>query len=408
MAIFKGAGVAIVTPMYEDGKVNYDKLEELLEYQIANSTDAIIICGTTGESSTMTHGEHLKTIKFAIDKVNKRVPVIAGTGSNCTETAIMMSKEAASYGADALLIVTPYYNKATQKGLIAHYTAIAEAVPETPIIMYNVPSRTGCNIQPATAVALAKNVKNIVGIKAASGDLSQIATMMSMADGCIELYSGNDDQVLPILSLGGLGVISVLSNVAPKETHDMVMKFLEGDTKGAAEIQLKAIPLIHALFSEVNPIPVKAALNLMGKEVGPLRMPLSEMEDANKAKLAEELKNFGIKACINITAGLFGKSTCRYTGIERNRQMVKIIMHGCNGHMGQVISGLVEKDPDAEIVAGIDVADQGKNSYPVYTNMEECQVEADALIDFSSAKATDALLAYCEKRKLPVVLCTTV
>ena len=261
MAIFKGAGVAIVTPMYEDGKVNYDKLEELLEYQIANSTDAIIICGTTGESSTMTHGEHLKTIKFAIDKVNKRVPVIAGTGSNCTETAIMMSKEAASYGADALLIVTPYYNKATQKGLIAHYTAIAEAVPETPIIMYNVPSRTGCN----------------------------------MADGCIELYSGNDDQVLPILSLGGLGVISVLSNVAPKETHDMVMKFFEGDTKGAAEIQLKAIPLIHALFSEVNPIPVKAALNLMGKEVGPLRMPLSEMEDANKAKLAEELKNFGIK-----------------------------------------------------------------------------------------------------------------
>ena len=281
MAIFKGAGVAIVTPMYEDGKVNYDKLEELLEYQIANSTDAIIICGTTGESSTMTHGEHLKTIKFAIDKVNKRVPVIAGTGSNCTETAIMMSKEAASYGAYALLIVTPYYNKATQKGLIAHYTAIAEAVPETPIIMYNVPSRTGCNIQPATAVALAKNVKNIVGIKAASGDLSQIATMMSMADGCIELYSGNDDPVL--------------SNVAPKETHDMVMKFLEGDTKGAAEIQLKAIPLIHALFSEVNPIPVKAALNLMGKEVGPLRMPLSEMEDANKAKLAEELKNFGIK-----------------------------------------------------------------------------------------------------------------
>ena len=226
MAIFKGAGVAIVTPMYEDGKVNYDKLEELLEFQIANSTDAIIICGTTGESSTMTHGEHLKTIKFAIDKVNKRVPVIAGTGSNCTETAIMMSKEAASYGADALLVVTPYYNKATQKGLIAHYTAIAEAVPETPIIMYNVPSRTGCNIQPATAVALAKNVKNIVGIKAASGDLSQIATMMSMADGCIELYSGNDDQVLPILSLGGLGVISVLSNVAPKETHDMVMKFL--------------------------------------------------------------------------------------------------------------------------------------------------------------------------------------
>ena len=205
MAIFKGAGVAIVTPMYEDGKVNYDKLEELLEFQIANSTDAIIICGTTGESSTMTHGEHLKTIKFAIDKVNKRVPVIAGTGSNCTETAIMMSKEAASYGADALLVVTPYYNKATQKGLIAHYTAIANAVPETPIIMYNVPSRTGCNIQPATVATLVKNVKNIVGLKAASGDLSQIAKTVSLAGADLELYSGNDDQVLPILSLGGLG-----------------------------------------------------------------------------------------------------------------------------------------------------------------------------------------------------------
>lgn len=295
MAIFKGTGVAIVTPMHEDGKVNFEKLEEILEDQIANSTDAIVICGTTGESSTLTHGEHLQTIKFTIDKVNKRVPVIAGTGSNCTETAIMMSKEAASYGADALLIVTPYYNKATQKGLIAHYTAIANAVPETPLIMYNVPSRTGCNIQPATVATLVKNVKNIVGLKAASGDLSQIAKTVSLAGADLELYSGNDDQVLPILSLGGLGVISVLSNVAPKETHDMVMKFLEGDIKGAAEIQLKAIPLIHALFSEVNPIPVKAALNLMGKEAGPLRMPLTEMDDANKAVLAQAMKDFGIK-----------------------------------------------------------------------------------------------------------------
>lgn len=295
MAIFKGAGVAIITPMNEDGTVNYEKLGELLEFQIANSTDAIIICGTTGESSTMTHGEHLKTIKYAIDKVAGRIPVIAGTGSNCTETAIMLSQEAASYGADALLIVTPYYNKATQKGLIRHYTAIAEAVPETPIIMYNVPSRTGCNIQPATAVALAKNVKNIVGIKAASGDLSQIAKMMSMADGCIELYSGNDDQILPILSLGGLGVISVLSNVAPKETHDIVMEFLEGDIKKAAKLQLDAIPLVNALFCEVNPIPVKTALNLMGWQAGPLRMPLCEMEPENEAKLAKALKDYGIK-----------------------------------------------------------------------------------------------------------------
>ncbi len=295
MAIFKGAGVAIITPMHEDGSVNYEKLEEILEYQIANSTDAIIICGTTGESSTMTHGEHLKTIKFTIDKVAKRVPVIAGTGSNCTETAIMLSKEAASYGADALLIVTPYYNKATQKGLIAHYTAIAEAVPETPIIMYNVPSRTGCNLQPATVAALVKNVKNIVGIKAASGDLSQIAKTVSLAGEKLELYSGNDDQVLPVLSLGGLGVISVLSNVAPKQTHDMVMKFLEGDIKEAAKLQIEAIPLVNALFCEVNPIPVKTAMNMMGMEVGPLRMPLCEMEESNKEILKKAMLDYGLK-----------------------------------------------------------------------------------------------------------------
>ena len=294
MAIFKGAGVAIVTPMYEDGKVNYDKLEELLEYQIANSTDAIIICGTTGESATMTHGEHLKTIKFAIDKVNKRVPVIAGTGSNCTETAIMMSKEAASYGADALLIVTPYYNKATQKGLIAHYTAVANAVPETPIIMYNVPSRTGCNLQPATVAALVKNVKNIVGLKAASGDLSQIAKTVSLAGEDLELYSGNDDQVLPILSLGGLGVISVLSNVAPKETHDMVMKFLEGDVKGSLDIQLKYMDVIHNLFSEVNPIPAKRAVSEMGYCRNIVRRPLTEMEEDHEQVLINAMKEAGI------------------------------------------------------------------------------------------------------------------
>lgn len=295
MAVFKGSGVAIVTPMYEDGKVNYDKLAELIEYQIANGTDAIIICGTTGEASTLTHGEHLQAIKFTIDKVARRVPVIAGTGSNCTETAIMLSKEAVLYGADALLVVTPYYNKATQKGLMAHFTAVAESVPETPIILYNVPGRTGCNIQPATAVALAKNVKNIVGIKEASGNLSQVAELMSLADGCLELYSGNDDQVLPILSLGGQGVISVLANVAPKETHDMVMKYLEGDTAAATKIQLDAIPLCNALFCEVNPIPVKTALNLMGMNVGPLRMPLTEMEAPNKERLANAMKDFGIK-----------------------------------------------------------------------------------------------------------------
>ena len=295
MAIFKGAGVAIVTPMHEDGSVNYEKLGEILEFQIEGGTDAIIICGTTGESSTLTHEEHLQAIKYTIDKVAKRIPVIAGTGSNCTETAIKMSKEAVSYGADALLIVTPYYNKATQKGLIKHYTAIANAVPETPIIMYNVPSRTGCNLQPATVAELVKNVKNIVGLKAASGDLSQIAKTVSLAGDALELYSGNDDQTLPIMSLGGLGVISVLSNIAPRETHDMAAKFLDGDIKGAAKIQIDAIPLINALFCEVNPIPVKEAMNLMGMNVGPVRMPLCEMEDANRERLAKAMKDFGLK-----------------------------------------------------------------------------------------------------------------
>ena len=295
MAIFKGAGVAIVTPMYEDGKVNYDKLEELLEFQIANSTDAIIICGTTGESSTMTHGEHLKTIKFAIDKVNKRVPVIAGTGSNCTETAIMMSKEAASYGADALLVVTPYYNKATQKGLIAHYTAIANAVPETPIIMYNVPGRTGCNILPETAAHLFEHVENIVGLKEATGNVAQAVRTMYLTDGKLDMYSGEDGIVVPLMSLGAIGVISVWSNVAPKQVHDMCMKFFEGDIAGAAKMQLEAEPLVDALFSEVNPIPVKKALNLMGMNVGSLRAPLCEMGGENAKKLAEAMKAYGIK-----------------------------------------------------------------------------------------------------------------
>ena len=294
MAIFEGAGVALVTPMNENLEVNYDKLEELLEEQIAGGTDAIVICGTTGESATLTEEEHMRTIRFAIDKVNHRIPVVAGTGSNSTATATQMSKEAAEAGADGILLVTPYYNKGTQNGLIKHYTTITEEA-KVPAILYNVPSRTGCNIQPETAVYLAKNVKNIVGIKEATGDLSQAAKMMSLADGSLELYSGNDDQVLPILSLGGLGVISVLSNVAPKETHDMVAKFLEGDVKGATEIQLKAIPLVNALFSEVNPIPVKAALNLMGMNAGPLRMPLTEMEEENKEKLKKAMQDFGIK-----------------------------------------------------------------------------------------------------------------
>lgn len=293
MAIFTGAGVAIVTPMLENGEVNYDKLGELLEEQIAEGTDAIIICGTTGEASTLSHEEHLDVIKYAIEKVAKRIPVIAGTGSNCTETAIYLSQEAEKYGADGLLVVTPYYNKATQKGLKLHFSAVANSV-NIPIILYNVPGRTGCNILPETAAWLAENVENIVGIKEASGNISQAAKLMSLAGDKIDLYSGNDDQIVPIMSLGGKGVISVLSNVAPRQTHDIVASYLEGDVKKSCELQLKAVDLIDALFCEVNPIPVKTAMNLMGKECGPLRGPLCEMEEKNVAKLRTAMENYGI------------------------------------------------------------------------------------------------------------------
>ena len=294
MAIFKGAGVAIVTPMKENGDVNFEKLGEILEEQIAAGTDAVIICGTTGESSTLSHEEHMEAIRYTIDKVNKRIPVVAGTGSNCTETAIMMSQEAERMGADGLLLVSPYYNKATQKGLIAHYTAIANSV-KLPIILYNIAGRTGINIEPKTLLYLAENVENIVAVKEASGNISQIADIAAMCKGKLDIYSGNDDQITPIMALGGIGVISVLSNIAPKYTHDLAMSYLEGDVQKSGEMQLKALPLVRALFCEVNPIPVKAAMNLMGKEVGPLRMPLTEMEEAHKETLKKAMIDFGLE-----------------------------------------------------------------------------------------------------------------
>lgn len=293
MAIFEGAGVALVTPFTDAGEVNYDKLEEILEEQIAGGTDSIIICGTTGESSTMSHEEHLEVIRACCQMVKGRVPVIAGTGSNCTKEAVYMSQEAENAGADGLLLVTPYYNKATQNGLVAHYTTIADAV-KIPILLYHIPGRTGVTMKPETIVKLCKEVPNIVGVKEASGNFSAIATMMSMADGCIDLYSGNDDQIVPLLSMGGKGVISVLSNVAPRQTHDICEKFFKGDVKGSLEMQLKAVPLITQLFCEVNPIPVKAAMNLMGKEVGPLRLPLTEMEPEHQKALAAAMREYGI------------------------------------------------------------------------------------------------------------------
>ena len=292
MAVFKGAGVALVTPMNEDGSVNFGKIEELVEFQIANGTDAIIACGTTGESATLPIEEHLQVIKTCIEVANKRVPVIAGAGSNSTASAIYTSTQSEKMGADGLLLVTPYYNKATQNGLIKHFTTIANAV-KIPAILYNVGSRTGINMAADTTAKLVKTVDNIVGIKEASGNLSQVAEIMNLTDGNIEMYSGNDDQIVPVLSLGGIGVISVLSNVAPKETHDIVAKYLEGDVVGSRDLQLKLIPLIKALFSEVNPIPVKAAMNMMGMNVGSLRLPLTEMEDKNKVVLEQELRKAG-------------------------------------------------------------------------------------------------------------------
>ncbi len=294
MAIFKGAGVAIVTPFKEDESIDYDRLDELINFHCENGTDSIIICGTTGESATMTEEEHLECVKFTIERTKGRIPVIAGTGSNCTRTAVEMSREAESYGADGLLLVTPYYNKATQAGLIAHYTAVAKEV-KTPIIMYSVASRTGCNIEPATVAALVNNVENIVGIKEASGNIGQVARIMALTDGNIDLYSGNDDQIVPLLSLGGKGVISVLSNIAPRETHDMCEKFFEGDVKGSAELQLRALPLVDQLVCEVNPIPEEKAMQLVGLDCGGLRMPLTELTKVHEESLARAMKDFGLK-----------------------------------------------------------------------------------------------------------------
>lgn len=294
MAIFTGAGVAIVTPFREDESIDYDKLDELIDYHCEHGTDSIIICGTTGESATMTEEEHMECVKFTIERAKGRIPVVAGTGSNCTRTAIDMSREAAENGADGLLLVTPYYNKATQAGLIAHYTAVAREA-KAPIIMYSVASRTGCNIEPATVAELVKNVDNIVGVKEASGNISQVAKIMSLTDGNIDLYSGNDDQIVPLLALGAKGVISVLSNVAPQETHDICAKFFAGDVAGSAALQLKALPLCEKLFCEVNPIPVKKAMKLMGMDCGPLRMPLTELTPAHTEELAHAMKDFGIQ-----------------------------------------------------------------------------------------------------------------
>ncbi len=292
MELFRGSGVAIVTPFNDDFTINYDKLGELIEYHISNGTDAIIICGTTGEASILTDEEQVSCVEYTVKKVNKRIPVIAGAGSNDTKHAVKLAKDCENVGADALLLVTPYYNKTTQRGLINHYTIIAENV-NIPIILYNVPGRTGLKIAPETCYELSK-IKNIIGLKEASGDMSYAIKVANLCGPDFTLYSGNDDVVLPILSIGGKGVISVLANVAPKETHDMVMDFLNGDIEKARDMQVKALPLINALFCEVNPIPVKAALNMLGFGVGKCQLPLYDMEECHLKSLEKELKDFGL------------------------------------------------------------------------------------------------------------------
>ncbi len=293
MSVFQGAGVAIVTPFTEDKEINYDELGRLIEYQIAGGIDAIIVCGTTGEPVTMTEEERLSVISYSIKRVNGRVPVIAGSGGNCTENVVAFSKKAQNLGADALLVVTPYYNKATQEGLYKHYKQVAAAV-DCPIILYNVPSRTGVNLLSDTAARLGKDVDNIVALKEASGNITQVAEVIRKAEGAMDIYSGNDDQIVPILSLGGIGVISVLANVAPADTHAMVAEYLAGNVKQATQLQLKYMELIQALFCEVNPIPVKKALELIGYATKTLRMPLTEMEERNVVRLGQAMQKLGL------------------------------------------------------------------------------------------------------------------
>ena len=293
MAIFTGSGVAIVTPMKDNLEVNYDKLEELIDFHVKGGTDCIVIAGTTGEGATLSMEEHRNVIRAAVEFTRHRIPVVAGTGSNCTKTAIQLTQEAEEDGADGALIVTPYYNKATQTGLIKHYSQIASET-KLPIILYNVPGRTGCNIQPETVATLVRENENIVGLKEATVNMAQASKTMYLCDGKLDLYSGEDGLVVPLMAIGGIGVISVIANIAPQQTHDMCASYMAGDREKALELQMKSLPLVDALFSEVNPIPVKRALNLLGMEVGSLRAPLCEMSDANAAVLKQAMVEYGL------------------------------------------------------------------------------------------------------------------
>lgn len=289
--MFSGSAVALITPFHKDKSINYEKMDELIEMHCENGTAAIVVCGTTGEAATLSETEQLSCIQFALERVKGRVPVIAGTGLNCTRAAVERSKRAEQCGADGLLVVTPYYNKCTQEGLVSHYKFIAKEV-QIPLILYSVASRTGVNIEPETVAILYKEIENVIAIKEASGNISQVAKIMNLTDGKMTVYSGNDDQTVPVLSLGGKGVISVLANIAPRYMREMCDKYFQGDLSGSRQMQLKAIPLIESLFSEVNPIPVKKAMQMMGMDSGELRLPLTEMSQDKAEKLSKRLKQF--------------------------------------------------------------------------------------------------------------------
>lgn len=361
--LFKGSGVALITP-FEKGNINFDVLNDLIEFQTNNGTDAIIACGTTGEASTLVDEDHIECLKFTVEKVNKSIPVIAGTGSNDTKHAIALSKAAKEVGVDGLLVTTPYYNKTTQKGLIEHYKAIANAVEDLPIILYNVPSRTGLNILPGTVYELSK-IKNIVGIKEASGNISQVAEVAALCGSDFDIYSGNDDQAVPVLSLGGKGVISVAANILPKDMHDMCQKYFDGDTQGSLQLQLKMFELMKNLFIEVNPIPVKKALELMGYKVGRCRMPLTTMEDMHTKKLAESMYKYGIKLDRNASKDIYFKMEFEDIAKLDNHTIQRILrevseydlslaLKGVSGNLYNIINSNLSKNMQSMIKEDIE------------------------------------------------------
>ena len=398
--VFTGAAVAIITPMNADGSVNFEELGRIIDDQIAHGTDAIVICGTTGESPTLSDEEHTACIRYAVKQAAGRVPVIAGTGSNDTKYAIWLSQQAQADGADALLLVTPYYNKTSQAGLVAHYTAIANAV-NLPCILYNVPSRTGCNLTPASLAQLAK-LPNINAVKEASGNISQVAEIAAACGTELNIYSGNDDQIVPLLALGGKGVISVLSNVAPQYTHDICAKWFAGETQESLQMQLKALPLCKALFADVNPIPAKWAMNRLGWQAGACRLPWSSLLMRCRISWRPPC---GISACCkSCSTGPW--QLCCGPFFERKQKMTDIVIQGIYGRMGHALIEKIAARQDCRVVAGVDREAGKVGDIPVYAGFEGLP-KVDAIIDFSSPAGAVAAVQYGAVHGVPCVICST-